>query len=782
MDSPPAAGPGRLIDRAPIRIAVVAMCCVAFVTLGLTSAARKSMTTDEYPHITAGYSYWKTGSFRLNPEHPPLAKLIGTAGLLPLGPDFDPTWPEFERARTDKTAQFDVARRFFYDSPENSRPERHREILFAARAPMVLLGALLVVYMFLLAQLVFGSTAGLLAAVLTAFAPTILAHARLVTTDVALTTFWVAATYHAIRYFRKPSWTQLALCGVATGCALASKFSGVLVPGVIGLVTLLSVFGSTGPWGARPGNGETGARVVQWALKMVAYVAIALVTVMLAYFIADGGRWFAGFDKVWVNHDPRYRGYFLGGTGHYFVTYFAVALLVKLPLGTLALAALGTVWRRRDGTPLPWAERLLLVLPAVLIFAVSTFAGKYLGVRYVMPCVPLLILLAARVATLRWCRRLPGALVPIAGAAAVAASTLVAWPNYIPYFNEAVGGSRGGAGLLDDSNIDWGQDWVEVADYQREHGIDSFAYWAHNRLDPRPLYGITGRTIEEEEFYLPRTGWYAVGAHTLARDHLYSYSRRLGLDWRTTYEPVAILGGATWIFRFWIDDAPPPPGFVGEARTLTQWREEAVARLRRFAAEVPDSVGNRTRILPILRTLDRRDEARALVDETLAAGRRSLDALRAELADVGAITRASSQAAIARYSRAHELLRDETFELFDLAIEASLIDAPDRAASAAALAEQFIVLGASPPGDTRGVLRETRLIAHANALRHVLGNDAAALGAVRDACSRYNDRTRIGGQRIAPPISVNEVLEAVRKERADTAARRPPTGNGATKQ
>ncbi len=778
MDSPP---PARSLDRPAIRIAIVGLCCAAFITLGLTSAARKSFTTDEYPHITAGYSYWKTGSFRLNPEHPPLAKLVGSVGLLPLGPAFDPTWPAFERATVDKTAQFGVAEAFFYNSPENAQPERHREILFAARAPMVFLGALLVIYMFLLGRLAFGPPAGVLAAVLTAFAPTILAHARLVTTDVALTTFWVAATYHAIRYLRAPSWSQLVACSVATGCALASKFSGVLVPGVIGLVTLVSVFGTTGPWGARPGNGETGQRLVAWALKMATYVAIALATVMLTYFVADGGRWFAGFDKVWVNHDPRYRGYFLGETGNYFLTYFAVALLVKLPLGTLALAALGGLWLRRDGTPLPWTERLLLVLPGALIFAVSTFAGKYLGVRYVMPCIPLLILLASRVATLPWCRRLPGALVPIVGAAAVVGSTLLAWPNYIPYFNEAVGGSRGGAGLLDDSNIDWGQDWVEVSEYQREHGIDSFGYWAHNRLDPQKLYGVVGHTIEEEEFYLPRTGWYAVGAHTLARDHLYSYSRRLGLDWRTTYEPVTILGGSTWVFRFWIDDRPPPDGFVGEARTLKQWREEAVERLRRFAAEVPDSVGNRTRILPILRQLDRREEGLALLDETLGAGRRTLESIRAELRAVGTVTRASDPMEIARYSRARERLRDEVFEQFTLAVEASLIDAPDRAADAASLAQAFLALGASPPNDTRGVLRDLRLSAHAHALRHLLGNDAAALGAVRDACSRYNDRTRIGGRQVAPPISVDEVLDAVRKQRSEIAERQPAHRNdGAT--
>lgn len=385
MELPAVAPPGPWFARTPVWVTVIVLACVAFVVLGLTSADRKSMTTDEYPHITAGYSYWKTGSFRLNPEHPPLAKLISAAGLLGLDPEFDPTWPQFQDALTDKGAQFGVAKQFFYESPANAQPDRHREILFAARAPMVFVGALLVVYMFLLARLLFGNAAGVLAAVLTAFAPTILAHARLVTTDVPLTAFWVGATYHMIRYLRDSRWRQLVLCGLLSGCALAAKFSGILVPAIIGLVTLISVSGSTGPWGKRAGADDVNARLVRWAGHMCLYVAVALAVVMSTYFVAEGGRWFAGFNKVWVNHDPRYRAFFFGEHGHYFLSYFVVALLVKLPLGTLALAAIGAIWRKRDGTPLPWSERLLVLLPAVLILALSTWAGRYLGVRYVMP-------------------------------------------------------------------------------------------------------------------------------------------------------------------------------------------------------------------------------------------------------------------------------------------------------------------------------------------------------------------------------------------------------------
>jgi hypothetical protein len=47
--------------------------------------------------------------------------------------------------------------------------------------------------------------------------------------------------------------------------------------------------------------------------------------------------------------------------------------------------------------------------------------------------------------------------------------TLAVWPNYIAYFNFAVGGTRNGINLLADSNLDWGQDLPALAAWQKQH-------------------------------------------------------------------------------------------------------------------------------------------------------------------------------------------------------------------------------------------------------------------------------------------------------------------------
>jgi len=45
----------------------------------------------------------------------------------------------------------------------------------------------------------------------------------------------------------------------------------------------------------------------------------------------------------------------------------------------------------------------------------------------------------------------------------------VSFPDYISYFNVAVGGPRGARNYLSDSSIDWGQDLLRLRDWQQKH-------------------------------------------------------------------------------------------------------------------------------------------------------------------------------------------------------------------------------------------------------------------------------------------------------------------------
>src|SRR5689334_15125020 len=60
-----------------------------------TSIRLESQTFDEGTHLVAGYRYLTTGDYRMNPEHPPLAKLWCALPLLLLRPSLPAKTPNF---------------------------------------------------------------------------------------------------------------------------------------------------------------------------------------------------------------------------------------------------------------------------------------------------------------------------------------------------------------------------------------------------------------------------------------------------------------------------------------------------------------------------------------------------------------------------------------------------------------------------------------------------------------------------------------------------------------
>src|SRR6267378_4043328 len=199
--------------RLALNIAAIA-CILAFCIEALLAVPRLSATSDEPLHLAAGYSYWQTRDFRLNPEHPPLAKLLAAIPLLALHPRFDTSEQSWKHAIEDAFAFM-----FLYGNDAD-------RLLFWSRTMMVLIAALGAAATFLWARDLFGAPAGVFAAALYAFCPNLLAHGMLVTTDVPLAAFTVLTLY--LFWKRRDLYAGLAL-----GAAMATKFSGIFLPVLI---------------------------------------------------------------------------------------------------------------------------------------------------------------------------------------------------------------------------------------------------------------------------------------------------------------------------------------------------------------------------------------------------------------------------------------------------------------------------------------------------------------------------------------------------------------------
>jgi hypothetical protein len=69
---------------------VIAVFLLALLAgLAGSAAFRESVAIDEVAHIGAGVSYWQKLDLRMNPEHPPLVKLLAAAPLVARGVHVD---------------------------------------------------------------------------------------------------------------------------------------------------------------------------------------------------------------------------------------------------------------------------------------------------------------------------------------------------------------------------------------------------------------------------------------------------------------------------------------------------------------------------------------------------------------------------------------------------------------------------------------------------------------------------------------------------------------------
>lgn len=83
-----------------MKLAAIVLALTAIAVSSVSSAQRTfSATHDEPAHIACGYE-WLTGTYALDPSHPPLARVIGA---LPLWLDASPARPQtgnfIDRAR-----------------------------------------------------------------------------------------------------------------------------------------------------------------------------------------------------------------------------------------------------------------------------------------------------------------------------------------------------------------------------------------------------------------------------------------------------------------------------------------------------------------------------------------------------------------------------------------------------------------------------------------------------------------------------------------------------------
>jgi hypothetical protein len=244
--------------------------------------------------------------------------------------------------------------------------------------------------------------------------------------------------------------------------------------------------------------------------------------------------------------------------------YFPLAMLFKTPLATLiAIAGACVVCIMiicRKISSRSWSICALLIAP-LFYMAVAMHGNLNIGLRHILPVYPFLFIfvgIMAAAARRRWPKIITAALVLLL--AGLLSETVAAYPDYIPFFNVAAGGSRGGIRLLSDANLDWGQDLPALAQWQRAHP-DRQLYLSQFALpDPR-FYKISyiemkGAGLEHQDEVSPSglPPVYAISAVNLQGTYIAPGLYRDVYSKFAKMKPFEILNGTIYLF----DHAPPP--------------------------------------------------------------------------------------------------------------------------------------------------------------------------------------------------------------------------------
>src|SRR5208283_509458 len=158
-----------------------------------SSIRRLSVTSDEVVHLHGAYRFLQCGDSSVDPEHPPLVKIVAALPLLAMHVN-DPN-PGVCGVQADMESSYRRGHDLLFANDES--------MLTAARISTSIFAILLLGATYLFARALFGAPVAMIAGAWVAFEPNLLGHGSLVTTDVPAALGFVVAIYALWNYLRR---------------------------------------------------------------------------------------------------------------------------------------------------------------------------------------------------------------------------------------------------------------------------------------------------------------------------------------------------------------------------------------------------------------------------------------------------------------------------------------------------------------------------------------------------------------------------------------------------
>lgn len=462
-----------------------------------------SQVIDEPVHIGAGYQ-WLTGSYTIDVQHPPLARVLAALPLYMSGvhPPADHDWIRYGNGLLGRGRDY----------------IRH---LRSARLGNLLLLAMAILSVAFWARSTIGDSGALVAAAMFATLPPILGHAGVATTDLALVATLPLASIALRRWLLSAKWSDAAIAGVATGLGVLSKFSFLVFFPVCALALIVAIR-------PRIRRGQMLAAIAMSMMIVWAGYQFELRTIQQAN--ANGPRLLSfltpeplqGLVQAFAErvpipapsmivgladlklHDLRgHTAFLLGETReHGWWYYFPLAIFFKSPIPFLILSVAGLVVLSRRAPVVGFC--------AIGMLMVAMTASINIGVRHVLPVYAPMSIAAGAAAIWSWQRGVVGRTAVAALLAWQLIGTAAAHPDYLAWFNGFAGPHP--ERILSDSNLDWGQDLLPLVRACRKQKIDRIGLVAVTSADLDAI-GMPPRFAVDP--LVSSSGWIAISETAL---------------------------------------------------------------------------------------------------------------------------------------------------------------------------------------------------------------------------------------------------------------------------
>jgi len=542
--------------------------------------SRKSITIDEIVMIPSGYYHVAAANFDLVYEHPPLSKIVAAVPLLFIQP---------EEVRPDQIVNGPGSpdtRYAYIEKFWDNNLQKFQWLSFWPRVFMIGLSVALGLLMFRFARELFDGLGATLAVGLFALEPTVLAHGRVVQTDIPAAFGYLLFVFTLYRYAFEHSIKRAVWLGIAIGLAVLTKFSMLLVGPIVVVYFGIQI------WKRTRAN-QTWTRS---ALHCLIAGIVSIVTINAAYLFQH--RRLAPWDvetihdmfpttatvltpltnvlsyivpvefvlgilrQIWhngVGHSAGLLGMY-SETGWWY--YFPVAFILKTTIPFLLLSLTALAWsgsqviRKRD------LNHVWLLAPFAIYTLFVLFSRIDIGIRYYLPAYPFLFMLGgALLASSLKSRKLAswGTVVAVLLGIWIGVEAVRAFPNHISYMNQlAVGKPHWW--YLSDSNVEWGDEAPALAAYLRARGETRVRsaflgdFMVLNKYGVQPLMMANPKGEEPE-----KTRYAAVGASFLNGSTVPGVmidgraatdSERVNFFDKYRHKtPEAIFGGSIYLYR-----------------------------------------------------------------------------------------------------------------------------------------------------------------------------------------------------------------------------------------